>query len=216
MPVSGNFHPWLEEFPGEILPEVFAVVLESWPRFLASLPKRKIEKRITHNFVRHLRGEVRHRHGFTFDYHYPLVSTDRDVERGELDIKVTVCLAEDVYFAFECKRLYPTRDRPRAEDYVGPGGMGCFLTGQYNGKAGCGGMIGYVLHGPARRARDAVAERVAANPQHLNLLPPRRLVPAELHPSHPEIELSRHSRPSQGFKIYHVFLALDQEPPDAS
>ena len=212
MTLSGRFDPWMDAFPRELLPDIFEVVLETWPSYRAAIPRRTIERRLNLTLVRHLQRAARSRRcGFNFEPHSRLLEDDSEVETGELDIKVAVCLAEDVYFAFECKRLFPTSSRSRAEDYTGSGGMGCFLGGQYDGKAGAGGMLGYVITGTAQRARDAVATRIHQDRASLHLKSPFALKSSALHPKYPEIEETRHSRPENNFVLYHVFLSVQEE-----
>lgn len=212
MNLSGDFDPWLEAFPKELLPEIFEIVIETWPEFCKCMPKRPIERRLNHSFTRCLQRTARtRRSGFNFDCHYPLLNPDGDVEIGELDIRVAACLAEDVYFAVECKRLFPTAGRSRAEDYTGSGGMQCFLSGQYEGKAGAGGMLGYVIKGTAKRARDSVADRIQLDRDLLHLQSPEQLTPSRLHPRFPEIEETIHSLPHQDFTIFHLFLPVEAE-----
>jgi len=202
----------MDAFPRELLPNIFEVVLETWPDYRASIPKRAIERRLNLSFVRHLQRAARSRKcGFNFEPHSRLLDDNSEIEIGELDIKVAVCLAEDVYFAFECKRLFPTSARSRTEDYTGSGGMGCFLQGQYDGNAGAGGMLGYVISGSAQRARDAVAARIREDSASLHLKSPFGLKSSALHPKYPEIEETRHSRPEDNFVLYHVFLSAQEE-----
>lgn len=216
MLLSGKFEPWLDAFPRELLPEIFEVVIETWPSFCEQMPKRPIERRLNHSFTRCLQRTARNRRTrFNFDCHYPLLDPNGDVELGELDIRVTASLAEDVYFAFECKRLYPTKARSRAETYTGLEGMQCFLTGQYDGKAGAAGMLGYVIHGGASRARDAVAERIQEDQKYLLLEPPAQLMASALHPEFPQIEQTKHSKPCRGFVIYHLFLSFEDDLGDS-
>jgi hypothetical protein len=207
MLVTGNPEPWADAFPVEHLPAVFRVILEEWLRFVRPIARQKLENRITNRFVGHLQREaLRKRHPFNFRFRSKLPDPDRDAESGELDIEVFTGLNTEVYFAFECKRLRVSATRSRAEEYVGPGGMGCFITGQYDGRAGCAGMIGYVMDDDVKSARAAVDRAIQRRQTALRLLPPKNLHSASILPTEPRIRQTRHRLRGRDFLICHFFL----------
>lgn len=208
MSFTGNFEAWAEFFPIECLPIVFKLILEEWPEFSRPTSERKLENRITHRFVGHLQRKVRGAYPFSFRFRTKLVDAEADAESGELDIEVFTGLNIDVYFAFECKRLHTAPGHSRVSEYIGAGGMGCFLTGQYGGSAGCGGMIGYIMDNDVSGARDAVDAAIQREIGRLQLRPPERLHSTEICPEEGRLMQTKHLVKRNDFVIYHLLLPL--------
>jgi hypothetical protein len=79
---------------------------------------------------------------------------------GRTDITI-FCLSRKI--VYECKRLNTSTPNGRASlagKYVGEGGMGCFLTGQYSSEEELAGMIGYVMDGDMTFAFKQVIAKV--------------------------------------------------------
>ena len=133
-------------------------------------------------------------------------------ELGRIDLKFTPAGSanEDVYFAFECKRLYPIEKgvrRARTSEYVTEG-MARFAGGQYAAIMRHGGMIGYVLNGRCDAAIAAVEANFAANQTTLFMKQPVRFNPSSLRSDNPHIRETAHDLPARaGFLLHHVFLA---------
>lgn len=196
-------------FPKDHLPAVFRMVLSEWPNFKRPTSKRNLENQISNRFVGHLKQVTRlARSQFNFRLRSKLADPDADSELGELDIEVFAGLDTDVYFAFECKRLFTTKGASEAGKYIGSGGMGCYLTGQYNGNAGCGGMIGYVMTGSTSSAEEAVRKAIEAKMEELRLLHPHSLHASDILPEETRILQTLHAMEDEGeqFTIYHMFL----------
>lgn len=212
MQVLGEFDDFADVFPADYLPWVFRVVLEEWPRF--NRTKRKpIENRITKLFVAHLQTsqEVR-KLPFFFDPNLKLVEKDSDVETGELDIRVMAGKRPRVYFAFECKCLNVIRNGKRnsqSGEYVGTGGMGCFISGQYDGGGDCGGMLGYVMDNDIPFAVNAINKSLAKNACALELKKPHQLLPCKIYPKNSNCAQTEHKVKRGLLTIYHILLAYN-------
>lgn len=214
MTVSGAFDAWASCFPDECLPELFRTIVNEWPAFRRS--SRQLENRITHNFVAHLQRSTRWRVPFSFSYRDKLTSKEKDTEEGEVDITVRTGIDPMVFFGFECKRLnVKGKDgviRSGAGAYVGPEGMGCFLTGKYDGGGFNGGMIGYVLDDDLRRARSSVDDLIFLKRQSLKSHPPYRLCSAKaLFSECRGLEQTTHDYEDAKFTIFHLFLPINPE-----
>jgi len=210
MTQSGEFSAWASCFPDDCLPLLFRVIVDEWPLFRR--PERTIENRITHNFVDHLRRTTRGKVPFGFQYRDKLTSADSDTEEGEVDIIVRAGVDPLVFFGFECKRLRVLgKDgsiRSEAGDYVGPGGMGCFLSGQYDGGGLSGGMIGYVMDGEVSKARTAVDDAIFAEKKNLKTHSPHRLSKVDPKIRCNELEQTIHDFREERLTIFHLLLPL--------
>lgn len=212
MEVIGNFDDFADVFPMGLLPWVFRVIFQEWPRFPRT-SRKPLENRITKPFIGHLQTcqDVR-RLPFFFDSNVKLVESSSDTESGEIDIRVMHGKRPKVFFAFECKCLNVIRAGKRdsqAGKYVGTGGMGCFLSGQYEGGSDCGGMIGYVMDNDREYAKIAVNSALTKNARLLGLQRPYELNPASLLPEALGCSETIHTVKENNFTIYHLFLPYD-------
>jgi hypothetical protein len=210
MNVAGTFDGFANAFPTDLLPTVFAMVWKEWPK--SPRPDQKpLENRITNRFVGHLTGVMRKEStpAFKFIYRPKLASADSDSETGEVDIRIdSFSCHPDAYFVFECKRLnvqYDSGFDTCASAYVGNGGMGCFVTGQYPTTCECGGMLGYVMDGNIPSAVAAVNTALGSHRQQLRLRPPHTLQPATLI-ADKDVHQTAHDKDQATLTIYHLFL----------
>ena len=84
-------------------------------------------------------------------------------ELGRIDLCLLHGNDEDVYFAFECKRLnvtFPSGFKTLAPEYVGEDGIGCFVSQKYSVGQKYGGMIGYVFDGNIEVAMESIGARI--------------------------------------------------------
>ncbi|WP_367874279.1 hypothetical protein [Luteolibacter sp. Populi] len=203
-------------FPLEYLPAVFQMILKEWPNFTRPSSARRLENQISNRFVGHLKQVARvARTPFNFKYRSKIADPQADSESGELDIEVFTGLDTDVYFAFECKRLFNRIGASEAGKYVGNGGMGCYLTGQYSGSANCGGMIGYVMTGDPVKAEHVVRETIELKKEELRLLDPFSMYPSSLIPDEGRVSQTLHAMGDEVFTIYHIFLPYSAGPSGA-
>ncbi len=110
-------------------------------------------------------------------------------------------------FQLEAKRLRETNSKSLAS-YLGPDGLGCFLSGRYAATHEQAGMLGYVQSGTAATWASRIHEKLNREANRYQLasrsegLRHQRLVP-ELEHSY----ISRHVRPSDGdIDIHHILL----------
>lgn len=212
MEIHGNFDLWAPSFPYGFLPQVFSVVLQEWPNFTRPTGK-PIENRITNRFVGHLRKHLRRKVPFAFYYRDKLPDLYSDSESGEIDIAVRSGNDPDVYFAFECKRLNVTGKNGQissdASVYTGAKGMGCFLTGQYDGGSNCGGMIAYVMDDDIDAAKKSVDVSLTKRAKALRLQLPGKREVSEIMPDEKRVTQTKHAMNADTFLIYHIFLPFN-------
>lgn len=212
MEVLGNFDDFADAFPMGLLPLVFRVILQEWPKFPRT-SRKPLENRITKPFVGHLQTcQDARRLPFFFDSNVKLVESSSDTELGEIDIRIMHGKRPKIFFAFECKCLNVVREGKRdsqAGKYVGAGGMGCFLSGQYEGGGDCGGMIGYVMDNNLDYAKIAVNSALTKSAKLLGLQRPYKLNSAALLPEGLGCSETIHAVKKSNFTIYHLFLAYD-------
>ncbi len=211
----GNYDLFGAAFPNDLLPYVFRMILEEWPKF--ERPERPLENRITNRFVGHLNSVCRRPElfsqalPFSFDYRKKLSDADADSESGEIDIVVdSYSPHPDAYFSFECKRLNVTFDsgfRSLAAEYVGEEGMCCFVSIQYPCTCGAGGMIGYVMDGNISAAKSSINHSLSRRQIELRLQEPTQLHPATILANDPSICQTLHSVDGVPLLIYHLLVA---------
>lgn len=212
MEVVGNFDLFADAFPESLLPWLFNVILQEWPKFPRT-SRQPLENRITKPFVGHLQSCSDTRHlPFVFDFGVKLLDANKDTELGELDIRVMHGQRPKVFFAFECKCLNVTRNGRRhsqAGKYVGVDGMGCFLLGRYWGGSDNGGMIGYVMDNDLDYARTAVNNALNRNAKQLGLQKPEQLNPTSMCSEESRCSETRHHFNRKLFTIYHILLEFN-------
>ncbi|MGE0529472.1 MAG: hypothetical protein AB7P49_20660 [Bdellovibrionales bacterium] len=210
MNLAGDFDLFSELFPTDLLPSIFSFVLSEWPE--SPRPTGDpIEIRITNRFVGHLRTVLRKWSlPFRFDYRPKLADPNADKESGEVDIRVRSFSPDpDAFFVCECKRLnvhYPSGFKTEAGEYVGKGGMGCFISGQYPATCNCGGMLGFVMDGDITNAVEAINQALGNNKSKLFLRKPYQLEQAGICGNDDRIRQTSHDKPNPGFLIYHLLV----------
>jgi hypothetical protein len=134
------------------------------------------------------------------------------MEIGRIDLRFLHGYREDVYLAFECKRLRipgPSGSvQPNTSEYVGENGIGRHLSGKYSRGLNEAGMIGYVMDGKIRDARGSIRRALDKARQELRLIEETGLEPCTFHPMETRLAESRHSLPDRFLRIHHVFLAV--------
>lgn len=208
----GDVDAWAEVFPEELVPRIIDLAWTTW----ATFPKPSAEEHevpITRRFRCALKQAK--------DYIRLPVRIDREAaeddpataqELGRIDLRFSPAgsALEEVYFAFECKRLNATENgtrRPRASEYVAEGMMR-FVTGQYSTAMRHGGMIGYVLDGNCDHAIRLVGQNIASSKVALRTQNGGGILPSSLRMQNPLIRETRHDlgRPDL-FRVHHLFLS---------
>ncbi len=210
MNIIGTFDDFADSFPPNLLPWVFHEIFKEWNNFLRT-PRNPLENRITKPFIGHLQSCQENRQlPFWFDPNIKLVDASQDTEIGELDIRVMHGKRPKVFFAFECKRLnvvHKGKYSSQAGKYVGEEGMGCFLSGQYDGGSDCGGMIGYVIDNDVKKAISAINKALEVYKSSLRIKPPVKLkMSSMLNEKECSCYETVHIKAKNNFTIYHVLL----------
>jgi hypothetical protein len=220
MTVIGEATNWGDLFPTHFLPDIFDLVIEAWERF--EKPARgALEPPITRRFRSALIQAKKYK---TIPFLIMREDVEDEFESGEelgrKDIAFYPTHHEEVYFAFECKRLNALvggRIRALASDYVSDG-MSRFVTEQYSRFMNHGGMIGYVLDGRCDHAIGLVESNIRSQHEALKIDPPGGFSASTLRPENPLIRETEHKLPRL-FRIHHIFLgcplADDAEAPPA-
>lgn len=208
----GDPRLWQPLFPDALIPRILDLIWETWQRFDKPAADER-EVAITRRFKHALKQEK--------DYRRLPVRIEREPaeddavtgdELGRIDLKFNPAESalEEVYFAFECKRLYALVSgsvRALASEYVSEGMMR-FVAGRYASRMQNGGMIGYVLDGNPERARHQVAVAIASSAAQLLLSPGTGLDASLLKPDNANFRVTSHVGPrAGGLRLHHVFLA---------
>jgi len=208
MNIIGDLGPFADTFPPSRLLWLFRIIFKEWNNF-SRTTRNPLENRITKPFVAYLQSCPENRsRPFIFDANVKLLDPEKDTEVGELDIRVMHGRLPRVFFAFECKRLNVIRNgkyASQAGEYVGEGGMGCFLSGKYDGGSDCGAMIGYVMDNDAQKAIIAINKALKLRIKQPVKLKISSLLSEEDDPCYETV----HMNIENDFTIYHVILPYD-------
>lgn len=212
MPVAGNPHAFADCFHDGLVSEILATLLAAWDR-MPKPARRTIETQITRRYGFFVRQE-KSRRGLPFRVHVEHSLTDPVTfeEAGRIDL----CLQpgshnEEVYFAFECKRLRVPYGKTLSNNiaaYVGKAGMGCFVTGQYAAGLPHGGMIGYIMDGNVARAKVLLKKRIGLEAANLLLVSRTDLRASRHYPSESRLAESEHQLTTGQLVLHHVLLAM--------
>jgi hypothetical protein len=211
MAIAGDYAPWADTFPDLQIPDVIDLILRAWKGF--ERPRsRELEDAITNRFcvrIRQLKESNRVLYRFRIDPQCQLLD-HRGVILGIIDLQFSHGLREDVYLAFECKRLglvYQGGWRSNAGEYVGKGMMR-FISEQYAGDLLTGGMIGYVMDGYVEKSVAAVNDAIQSASALLRLRPPFELRASSVLPDRPEVLETTHELPKGVFTMHHICLPV--------
>jgi hypothetical protein len=207
----GDVDAWAEVFPEDLVPRIIDLVWTTWATFPKPSPNEH-EVPITRRFRCALKQAK--------DYIRLPVRVDREPteddpataqELGRIDLRFSPAgsALEQVYFAFECKRMNTTENgtrRPRASEYVKEGMMR-FVTGQYAATMRHGGMIAYVLDGNCNHAIRLVGQNIAGNRAALRIQR-GKLEASSLRQDNAMIRETTHDLGrSAPFRVHHLFLS---------
>jgi hypothetical protein len=219
MMVVGDPDLWSDTFPEELVPRVLDLITDTWATFEKPGPA-DLEVPTTRRFKHALKQAK--------DFSRLPVRLEREPaeddpetgeELGRIDLKFlpAVSAREEVYFAFECKRLNALVNGTRrslAPDYVTEGMMR-FVTGQYAGFMQHGGMLSYVLDGRCDDAIRLVEQNVARRATELCMDALAALAPSRLRPAMNHVRETGHNLHSlRPFILHHVFLDCGNESRD--
>ena len=208
--LAGSPDTWLAQFRdlGEHMSEAIEA---AWPICIRPLQTKKDamthEDHITEHLVQALKrtkkvpGRIEYQHVLLIE------DADGNVSlSSSIDFVLTVGDDEEVYLAYECKRLnvpYAARVRSLCAPYVKEGLMR-FVTGQYSNGLPMAMMIGYVMNGDNDRARRGLRKAMKARTATLGL------TSEQDHPSVPggstRFSSTHTCRPGHSMRVEHYLL----------
>ncbi len=210
-----NTKVWKRDlFPCELIPDILELVITSWKTF--KKPGRlDLERSISKAFIKKLRQE-KNDSTFKIQPEYVVYGTE---ENEDADGRIDICFEyigtsdEEIYFAFECKRLRipyppPSKLATNNSEYVNEEGMMCFVTGKYSGSVTDGGMIGYVMDGQTKEAITSVGKLIKKKRLALKLAKNTGLECSSVMGSLQNIRETKHILNKRNFTIHHIFLAV--------
>jgi len=212
MITCGNRHAWDDLFPDRLVPDIIGLVLSSWQSF-EQPNANDLEVPITRRFYVHLSHEKGLKRRLPFSIHCEASEIDSSScrEIGRIDLRLIAGHREDVYFAFECKRLNVlskngTR-RSLAGEYVDEGMMR-FVSGKYGRNLDKGGMLGYVMDGKTQDAITAVSKAIGRRAQRLCMVKVGGLSVSAVRSADHRVKETRHLVQGKLFIMHHLFLGL--------
>jgi len=208
--VVGDAAQWDDLFPWHLLPRIFDLVTETWDRFEKPGPDAQ-EPPITKRFRSALK-QAKDYKALPFYIMREDVEDDFETaeELGRKDLAfypTHESSREEVYFAFECKRLNAKvkgKLRTLASDYVSDG-MTRYVSHQYSRFMSQGGMIGYVLDGRCVHSMKLVENNIRSQHVALKMDAPGRFLSSKLRPQNPLVRETEHKLLGS-FRIHHIFL----------
>ena len=212
MAIVGNPDQWADVFPSDMVPEILDIITAAWLACPKPAPGQ-LENKITLRLLRYLRGEKNSRIlPVTVDWELTIVDPDAAEVLGRVDIIWRAGHREEVYLAFECKRLRVpessgSRVRSYASKYVDDG-MTRFVREAYAAGLVHGGMIGYVMDGKVPLAIKTVDNSIKKKHVLLRQRKPLGLNKSAIRPHSRHVRETTHCRDSKNITLHHVFLAV--------
>ncbi len=165
---SGSTIGWESIFPESMVPEILELMIEAWPKRVKTDAK---EVPITLGYCQAMRTLKRYRQApnVLLVVEESELTVDAEI-KGRIDFKFVSGFDEDVYFAWEAKRLHIDHGRPNYSEYAGTEGMGCFISGKYSHTQKQGGMLGYVLDAQVKKAWSGVCRNITSKSSELKLI----------------------------------------------
>ena len=208
-----NVDPWADQFPDDYVPIIFKLILKSWKTF--SVPPKRLEVPITKKLCAHLRTQKKPSHLFLILWESCELDSNGN-EKGRIDLKFYQSgnCREHVYFSIECKRLhvpYPSgRISAYASVYVTEG-MYRYFNGQYAEDLNKGGMLGYVMDGKVKKARENVKKAIEARRSDLHMGRADTIEASTISKDSRVFQTRHNYPPKDTFMIYHVLLAATKK-----
>lgn len=210
MSVLGNSDRWSDLFPNDLISDILDLIISSWKDF--SKPAiNEIETRITRKFYFRLKSNKDLRKlPFIILREKPEDDLQTGEEIGRIDLQFIAGDREEVYFAFECKRLnvdFPSGKKSLAAEYVEEGMMR-FIISKYSSSLSHGGMLGYIMDGDFLTATNAVEKKINDNVERLCMEARTGLLKSSIKASIEEIKETSHKLEKRTFTIHHIFLCF--------
>ena len=210
MSYSGDLSRWADLFPASLIPEIIDLVLASWRR-LPTPAADALEDPITRKLAVIMRRQKeRSELPFLIIIQSDVVDQNTGDLLGRIDVRIFRGCKEDVYFAFECKRLNVLSNGVRsslAGKYADEG-MARFVSGKYAGGLDSGGMLAYVMDGDLKFAMVAVKKAIEAKRTELCMDSSGTLATSSVRPRNTRVKETSHRQAGKPFLIHHVFLPV--------
>ena len=215
MGAEANGVVWKDElFPEGFIPEIIELVTATWGTF-KNPNRHEHEERITRRFAERVRQEKNRRDDLPFkirvEVSIPDVENGQEIGRVDFIFDYIGTIREEVYFAFECKRLripYESGLDTNNSEYTNEQGMMCFITGKYSEGLSFGGMIGYVMDGKSEKAILSVGKIIKNKRLALKLAKDTGLERSSVMGDSQNVRETRHILNERKFTIHHIFLAV--------
>jgi len=210
----GAVDQWASQFPSSLVPIIVELILEIWPRCLAKykFTSSDFETRITRRLEFLLIQEKKVRKlPLRIQREIPEeIEENGDVEeKGRIDLNFTHGFDEEVYFAFECKRLnvyFQDSRHSLAGEYVGKDGLMAYISEWYAQGLIQAGMIGYVMDGDVKFAVAQVNKIILEKKDTLRT--DAGLKESSIFPDNNNIKETSHALSQRTMIIHHLFLSL--------
>ena len=210
----GDIDLWSKSFPTTLIPEILNLIIDVWPKCLSeySFTPSDHEPRITRRLKYLLQQERTLRKiPVRIQREVPEEIAGDDVEeKGRIDLVFTHGPLENVYFAFECKRLNISSGGSRkslASEYVGIDGLGTFIREWYAVGLSQAGMLGYVMDSDINYAQARINKRILSRKNELNTN--NGLEQSNIIPEATGVKLTIHKLSDRTMSIHHIFLPLN-------
>ena len=219
MNLIGAAHQFLGNvLPSDLLKEIFSLVDAAWP-CVQVLDDLWLEPRITGLLQQSLIAEQELRHGVAGPFFIIEDVKKRNPKTGKEDGRSDLefhLLSQRIKgqkpnFVFEAKRLNITRvgiPDPNVHEYVGDGGMGCLLAGDYDAIPNQSGMLAYVMDGNITTAKRSVGKQLANKSGELRLRGDAKIHHSVFMPKGSPHGETHHTTGSEPTVLFHMFLAV--------
>lgn len=198
-------------YPDDLLARIVAMVESAW-QSMTRPSVSDTENVISLALLIAIRAEKKRIGGMPFQVHREVWQDPVMVGSPSFrtDIQFIQGPDEEVYFAFEAKRLNVFKQnggvRSDAQKYVQEG-MYRYVDSCYAGGLPSGGMIGYVMDGDIPGAITAVSEKVKTFQIRLQM-PVHQVGPSKLNPTNACLRQTDHVISGGSFALHHLFLAV--------
>jgi hypothetical protein len=206
--IIGNPSTWVKHFQ-DIHIQIVEIIRLIWPSCAGRFNPQSEENKITDQLVLLLQRHPYSRKRWIIEPQHKLLDSDSNgdvVTKGFIDFVLFFTLDQEIYIAYECKRLnvqFPSGFQTLADKYVDEGVMR-YVSAQYAQDLPFCVMIGYVLDSNTPKALDAVKRQIKSKTGKLLCTSPIEL------PSMSFIHRfsTVHDRSTQKIEIEHLFLPL--------
>lgn len=199
--------PWdtADLFPDGLVPDILRLIVDAWEAFRKPNDS-ELEPAITRRFAVELESLKRR------EERLPKVLIDCEVDAagnvaGQIDVRMIRGKRREVYFGIEAKKLNRP-EKSNAGEYVGPEGMGRFLSGKYAPGQEHSGMIGYVMDGNCHEAARRIRARMESARDALKIADDGDVLrDSNMLPDQTDIYESKHNLPDRLLTLHHLMLA---------